>query len=674
MEREKERRLLIGGRRQRRVAYCLAYFLRARLLLISAFIATAAATPVRSQEASPPVGINLTDVQDALVDVFKTSRAFWESDPDNPDGYVWDTGEPLELDENGYPTSIRPGVRARTLLLEALPEYPTGTYTLLYDGEGTIEVGMDAENAVFSDNGGLDNRIAFDVLSTTIDGIMVDITSTDPDDHIRNIRIIRPDEGGTEYLATYESEHFRPLLIERLESYGVIRFMDWMGTNFSPVRTWEDRAKMTQKNWATNFGEGPGMPIELLVELSNATGASPWFCMPHRADDDYVERFAEFVHEHLDPGLDVYVEYSNEVWNGVFSDETWWIPENASGQNSYARDQGTARGWDGDYWEPIGRWVAQRSIEIFDIWAEAFGPDAGRIVRVLPIQNGPGNATPFTLDHVVGGRAAYEQADVVAGAPYFGGEFGPETLGIAGWSAEQLLDSVETQMLAYDGGPYWAEQTIELLANPPYANHDLAYVAYEGGQHLFNYEGSADDDLSQLFVAANRHERMGELYTRYFDWWRDAGGGLFVHYTHTARPGQGSFGLLEHLEQDTLTAPKWLALQAWVRKNRETAVGTSTEAPISEGFTLKQNYPNPFTRSTRIEYELARPGRVRITVFDVLGRKVSTLEDGVQAAGHHRITWADSDLSGGVYFYVIEAEGRRESRKAVVLKNQSAWK
>jgi len=107
-------------------------------------------TPLYSQECDAPIGMNLGVLNGALVDVFKTSREFWEADPANSIG---DTGNPLVKDADGYPLSLRPGFAARTLLLEALGgNYPTGQYTLLYDGIGRIRSGMDAVNPVYSDN------------------------------------------------------------------------------------------------------------------------------------------------------------------------------------------------------------------------------------------------------------------------------------------------------------------------------------------------------------------------------------------------------------------------------------------------------------------------------------------------------------------------------------------
>jgi hypothetical protein len=84
---------------------------------------------------------------------------------------------------------------------------------------------------------------------------------------------------------------------------------------------------------------------------------------------------------------------------------------------------------------------------------------------------------------------------------------------------------------------------------------------------------------------------------------------------------------------------------------------TSVEEPtqMPTVFALKQNYPNPFNPSTTIRFELPVNAQVKITIFDVLGREVATLVDGIQVAGVHSVVWRANAVSTGVYFYRMEA-------------------
>jgi hypothetical protein len=89
-------------------------------------------------------------------------------------------------------------------------------------------------------------------------------------------------------------------------------------------------------------------------------------------------------------------------------------------------------------------------------------------------------------------------------------------------------------------------------------------------------------------------------------------------------------------------------------------------------FRLGQNQPNPFTRTTRIPFELPASVPVRLEVFDLLGRRVATVANGVYPAGYHSATWDMRDGHGasarpGIYVYRIVAGSFREERKLALL-------
>jgi hypothetical protein len=72
-------------------------------------------------------------------------------------------------------------------------------------------------------------------------------------------------------------------------------------------------------------------------------------------------------------------------------------------------------------------------------------------------------------------------------------------------------------------------------------------------------------------------------------------------------------------------------------------------------FSVSQNFPNPFNPTTVISYQLPVTSTVRLDIYDVLGRKVASLADGIKSPGKHQITWNASGVSSGVYIYRIEA-------------------
>ena len=115
-----------------------------------------------------------------------------------------------------------------------------------------------------------------------------------------------------------------------------------------------------------------------------------------------------------------------------------------------------------------------------------------------------------------------------------------------------------------------------------------------------------------------------------------------------------------------------------VLKNRlSEGFGTAVLEPVAAlrppGFHLGANYPNPFNPRTTIPFTLEREGWVRLRVYDLLGRPVRTLWDGLLPAGAQRLEWDGRNAAGqavasGVYFYRLEAGGQVHSRKLLKLE------
>ena len=99
---------------------------------------------------------------------------------------------------------------------------------------------------------------------------------------------------------------------------------------------------------------------------------------------------------------------------------------------------------------------------------------------------------------------------------------------------------------------------------------------------------------------------------------------------------------------------------------------TSVEVPdqgiIPETFSLDQNYPNPFNPATKITYSLPTDSKVRLEVFDMLGRKVASLVDGFMHAGEHAVDFNAYHLVSGVYIYRLSTQQLVLSRKMMLIK------
>ena len=89
-----------------------------------------------------------------------------------------------------------------------------------------------------------------------------------------------------------------------------------------------------------------------------------------------------------------------------------------------------------------------------------------------------------------------------------------------------------------------------------------------------------------------------------------------------------------------------------------TAVSGIQKEKLTPGsFYLFQNYPNPFNPSTEISYLLPVSSRVKVTIYDILGREMETLVNEQQGPGEHNISFDASKFSSGTYFYKVHAEG-----------------
>ena len=94
------------------------------------------------------------------------------------------------------------------------------------------------------------------------------------------------------------------------------------------------------------------------------------------------------------------------------------------------------------------------------------------------------------------------------------------------------------------------------------------------------------------------------------------------------------------------------------------AVGVNT---IPVKMSLEQNYPNPFNSSTSISYSLKNRGRVKIILFDIIGREVKTLVNEMMEQGTHSSAFSANDLSSGIYFYSMYVDGDLFATKKMIL-------
>lgn len=479
------------------------------------------------------LGINLAGPADygtelPFVDVFRLSRE-WIS---QEQGKEFGQGPKLSLDKHGWVARLEPACWAETPLCTIEGgHYPSGEYTVLYEGSGTIDVSGAASIAA-SKPGEIKIKV-----DSRGGGFFLKLMKTDPDNHVRNIRVIMPG-----FVETHQKNPWHPKFLERWQGVDCLRFMDLMLTNNSTIKTFDDRPKIDDATYTKK-----GVPVELLCDLANRVGADAWFCMPHQADDEYVRGVAKLVKERLDPKRKAYIEYSNEVWNGMFE------------QTKFAGDEGLKLKFADKHWEAGWRYTAHRSKQIFAIWEKEFG-GRNRLVRVLASQS----VVPYISEQILNFDGAGRQADALAIAPYIGFNVSPDEKPtsdeVAQWSVDQVFDHLEKTALP---------EAIKAMHEQKEVadKFGVRLIAYEGGQHLVGVKGGEDNEkVTELFKKTNAHERMGKLYERYFDAWIKEGGDLFCYFSSISQWSKwGSWGLLQFHDDDPRQSPKYKAVMKWAK-------------------------------------------------------------------------------------------------------------
>lgn len=109
-------------------------------------------------------------------------------------------------------------------------------------------------------------------------------------------------------------------------------------------------------------------------------------------------------------------------------------------------------------------------------------------------------------------------------------------------------------------------------------------------------------------------------------------------------------------------------LNVTIEVTAPTGVAVEENTVLPATYALARNYPNPFNPATEIAFALPQAGPVRLAVYDMLGREVAVLVDGVKPAGRHTVTFDADHLSSGVYLYRLEAAGQTLTRTMLLLK------
>jgi hypothetical protein len=357
---------------------------------------------------------------------------------------------------------------------------------------------------------------------------------------------------------------WNPRFLEEIAVFKSFRFMDWDNANGSARETWSERPRRDTPK------QNP-VAYEWMIDLCNRMDANLWVTIPHRTVSratgdrpcDYALRLCLLIKTGVDvgtidlapfedklaglsaedlvraggvrtcdplkPARALYVEYSNETWNGAFK------------QSHYCCDEGEALTLDSkNRWTAGFRFHAWAAIRLFRAADRVFGADSKRVVRVLATQSG--NAWIAGQHLGVLRDPAFNpwgvKADAIATAPYFG----HQVQGDAPDAVEQLRQAIRKS----------AEQSARHRKIADEAG--LKLIAYEGGQHVTKQAKAINQDPAMHDLYLEYLREMAKFYSH------------FSHYCHVGRAGDGgAWGAIEYTGQPITEAPKYRALAAWAK-------------------------------------------------------------------------------------------------------------
>src|SRR5216684_2467934 len=539
------------------------FFFACLLLVLAA--CTPRARPVTLSTPTPGkpnlLGINLSRTSDWMAerlyaDVVRMSRECMEA---NTNG-IGPNRVPVDAD--GWPTTDF------SFMVWAGIDQMNGTYVLSFIGQASVS-GPGIGNIV----------VSYDPATNTSSGTLnytnpsssffyLNFTGTKrtgssaAGSGVTAIKLMRPTSPGSSETHSV-SELFNRAAKAELSKFKAIRFKDFNAIDFSVQTNWRDRPLPSWASFNRNPGgrygwQGIGGPWEHVIRLSNELRTDAWIDIPFNATDDYVRNVAQVfaygsdgvnpypgaradpAYPPLDSNLNLYIEYSNELWNSLYTqthDNCRATSEELVGnRNSPLNFDNT---WNGVAWivgdplynpnfdyEKCWRRIAKRGAEISNIFRSVFG-DAAMGARIRPVlmtqqndgqgtftaamkmmfgyyDNGEGNFVsnphpPSYYFYGAGGSGYYSPPDTVASVAAL---FSSPEMTPAGWAPSLRTDAAIAVALG------------------------LKRVCYEGGPGLDTIYGPRDAISAQ----AVDDPRMTSTIVSMHNAWSSFGGGLLVYF------------------------------------------------------------------------------------------------------------------------------------------------
>ena len=499
--------------------------------------------------AGSKLGINLSSLNDwadrdlTFVDVMKIARGFATV------AVPWDpANHPAPTDANGWPTTdfgivfiSYPNDPLNRPLSATFPSM-IGTYKLSFTGQATVS-GYNCCK--------IQNKIYNAATNTTTADVVVGpsepyvaLTFTNTNNGIQNLQLLRPGYPiGTTQVFTTE-------FLNSIAPFSTLRFMEPLATNGNHGSIWNARKLKSDPTQNDNRG----IAWEYVIDIANATNKDIWINIPDQIDLDdpttnnYVIQLATLIKNSLHNGIHVYVEYSNETWNGMFPQTEPNIvaaeAEVSSGIDTTLNYDNTNNRW---YWG--FRRTAHQTLKISQLFAQVFGPAAiNTVIRPVYMSQ---YVQPFIMEDVLryldtnfGAPNNYLYG--IGGAPYF------STSQTSFTDASSLLSALQVglnhitlgaaPLPAYNGGLAYAGITNKNIAN----YYGLKTLMYEGGPDFSNQPNKT------LVEQTAATPEMAAMVKSELTQFLSCGNDLFVYYKLTAPAGDVSpWGVYEDVDLPT---------------------------------------------------------------------------------------------------------------------------
>jgi len=557
------------------------------IALINACFSTIAMAQVLPG-SQPPLGLNLDLNEQSYIDVM------------SPFARIQALGGPLSQDEQGWPIGdfqfILDNRYTFAWVADATNIDPlrystdvSGTYRLSFSGEATLraDVGATVANQIYD---AAANVTTADItIANPAGGVLVVLSFVDtqrqpgdvPGTGLTNLHMIRPG------YSPGSGAIFTDLWLATVLNYRwtALRFMGVLGTNnyaipsspevYPYLLQWNgDRSLPTAGPMYNRNHRGiHGIPWEYVILIGNAASSDIWINIPVNAPDDYVIQLAVLLRDGndftanvgLNSNLNIYVEYSNELWHYGFPQGAWnyqaAVDEVLAGGSNLDYDGTTNR----DLWRQ--RRIAKRTLEMGQIFSAVFSDATGRIRPVIDDANvfTPENMLQYVNDvygppnqflYGISITGYYGSADKTSVDAIIAGEQAASDRNVAGYVRNRTIAT------------YWG----------------LHSLVYEGGQDEEGNPRSAgpplDPNLPNQFAAA-RDPRMADVEVHdLIDNWYPSGGELYMQFAHVGRYSTyGMWGLSEDLTN--VGTGKWNGMvQVMATPVPEVAAGSLLPASI----------------------------------------------------------------------------------------------